>query len=594
MSFTKAPDLATRPTLRGHYGMAASTHWLATAAAQSVLERGGNAFDAAAAGGFVLHIVEPHLNGPGGDMPAIFATAEDPQPRVLMGQGPAPAKASTEYYQSLGMDSVPGAGGLAAAVPAATEAWLALVRDHGVLPLSEVLEYAISYAEEGHAVLPRVVQTLPGLKELFEEHWPTSANHWLPGGEAPKPWQVITNPAYGALLREMAEAPGDSREDQIEAARKIWKQKLGAAVEKNLETPHRHADGKDYAPVITAADIDEFTPSYEEAATITFRGYTIAKTGPWGQGPALLQALKILEGYEDHQLDPSTEEGVHLISEAIKLAFADRDTYYGDTEVNLEYLLSEEYAATRRALITEKASTEFRPGDLPGVDKILPPLQEGSPSPGTAPAGTGEPTVAKTGETKGDTCHIDIVDAAGNIISATPSGGWLQSSPHLPEVGFPLGTRLQMNLLEPGHPATLAPGKRPRTTLTPTLVLKDGKPIIALGTPGGDQQEQWQLPMLLRVLIGGYTLQEAIDAPNFHTTSILGSFYPRTIEPGGLVVEDRLGDEVISGLEARGHKVKRAGDWALGRLSAVSRDPETGQLHAGANPRGDQGYAAGR
>ena len=347
---------------------------------------------------------------------------------------------------------------------------------------------------------------------------------------------------------------------------------------------------------MTMADMAGFRASYEDAATFEFRGHTIAKTGPWGQGPALLQTLAILAGFDDDHLDPSTELGAHTILEAQKLALADREAYYGDADVPLDYLLSEEYAASRRALITEDASHEFRPGSVPGREPYVPTLRTDYVP---AAAGVGEPTlaeagVAANGETRGDTCHIDVVDRWGNMVSATPSGGWLQSSPAIPELGFCLGTRLQMTWLEPGTPSTLTPGKRPRTTLTPTLVLRDGVAVSALGSPGGDQQDQWQLLYLLRTIVGGYSPQQAIDAPAFHTTSMPGSFWPRTWEPGGAVVEDRLGADVIAGLERRGHRITRAGDWTLGRLSAVVRDPGTGVLQAAANPRGAQGYAAGR
>lgn len=260
--------------------------------------------------------------------------------------------------------------------------------------------------------------------------------------------------------------------------------------------------------------------------------------------------------------------------------------------MDLDHLLSEEYAARRREQITDRASAEFRPGEIPGTQKVLPALVELSET--VTGAGAGEPTVSKAGETKGDTCHLDVVDRWGNIVSATPSGGWLQSSPVIDGLGFCLGTRLQMTWLNERSASRLEPGKRPRTTLTPTLVLKDGAPLIALGTPGGDQQDQWQLPMLLRMLIGGHTAQQAIDAPTLHTTSMPGSFWPRAWEPGGAVVEDRLGEELIEGLRQRGHQVTTAGDWALGRLSCVMRDPETGRLSAAANARGAQGYAAGR
>ncbi|MEV8214593.1 gamma-glutamyltransferase [Leifsonia sp. NPDC077715] len=599
MAFTPPPAFTTRPTLQGRFGMSASTHWLATASAQAVLERGGNAFDAAVAGAFVLHVVEPHLNGPGGDLVALFATAEDPTPVVLSGQGPAPAGATRERYLAEGLELVPGAGALAAAVPGAVDAWLLLLKDHGTWELADVLAFALDYAENGHPVLERVCATIRTVAPLFTEHWPTSAERWMPGGRIPEPGEVIVDPAYARVLRGLIAAGSDaeSREDRIEAARTEWSTGFVAqAAAAFVRTPHRHSDGGDHAGVIAEQDFAGYRAHYENAVTLEFRGHTIAKTNAWSQGPALLETLAILDGFaDDERLDPSTELGAHTVLEAQKLAYADRDAYFGDARVPVEALLSPEYAASRRELIGDRASAEFLPGRVPGAEPFLPPLRtEYTPPSGVAAEGVGEPTVSRTGETRGDTCHIDVVDRWGNIVSATPSGGWLQSSPTIPELGFCLGTRLQMTWLEEGSASTLTPGKRPRTTLTPTLVLRDGVPVTALGSPGGDQQDQWQLLYLLRTIVGGYTPQQAIDAPALHTTSIAESFWPRTWVPAGAVVESRLGDEVIAGLEARGHRVTRAGDWTLGRLSSVGRDASTGLLSAAANPRGMQGYAAGR
>lgn len=608
MTFTAPDQFTTRPTLQGTFGMSASTHWLATAAAQAVLERGGNAFDGAVAAAFVLHVVEPHLNGPGGDMTGVFVTASDPDTSVvLMGQGPAPAAATAEHYRREGLDLVPGSGALAAAVPAAVDAWLLLLRDHGTWELDAVLAFAIGYARDGHPLLGRVGTTIATVAELFRKHWPSSAELWMPGGTIPAEGELFRNPAYARTLGRLVaagQADGGSREDRIDAARREWSEGfVASAIVASVQLPHRHSSGTDHAGVLAAEDLAGFRAGYEPAATVEFRGHTIAKTGPWGQGPALLQTLAILDGFEDRYLDPSTELGAHTILEAQKLALADREAYYGDTDVPLDYLLSPEYCAERRALITERASHDFRPGTVPGREPYLPPLRTEYTPPalvhdgaGPSPAGlgAGEPTLARTGETRGDTCHLDVVDRWGNMVSATPSGGWLQSSPAIPELGFCLGTRLQMTWLENGTPSTLTPGKRPRTTLTPTLVLRDGHAVAALGSPGGDQQDQWQLPYLLRTIVGGYTPQQAVDAPTLHTTSMPGSFWPRTWEPGGAVVEERLGDEVIAGLKRRGHVVTTAPGWSLGRLSAVARDPESGVLQAAANPRGAQGYAAGR
>lgn len=619
-AFTPPPAATTRPDLAGTFGMAASTHWLATASAQAVLERDGTAFDAAVAAAFVLHVVEPHLNGPGGDMTGVFATADEPgRARVLVGQGPAPAGATIAHYRDAeGLDLVPGSGMLAAAVPGAVDAWLLLLRDHGTWALRDVLGFAIGYARDGHPVLAAVSATIGRVADLFAAHWPTSAARWMPDGRPPRPGELGTNPEYAAVLEALvsaaddAAAAGSTREQAIDAARAAWRDLVGSAVEEFAATPHRHSDGRDHAGVLTAADVAAFAASYEDAATVDFRGFTVAKTAAWGQGPALLQALRLLDGFEDDRLDPSTETGAHTVLETLKLVLADRDVWYGDDDVPLEHLLSEAYAAERRRLVGERASHELRPGTVPGrATPSLPPLLTeyatdappgslpGAPSGGAA-AGVGEPTVQvdpvpdAAGGTRGDTCHLDVVDRWGNMISATPSGGWLQSSPTVPGLGFCLGTRLQMAWLDEASASRLEPGRRPRTTLTPTLVLRDGAPVIACGSPGGDQQDQWQLPFLLRVLVGGYSPQQAIDAPTLHTTSSPGSFWPRTWTPGGAVVEDRIGAEVVAGLQARGHVVTRAGDWALGRLSAVTRDPATGVVGAAANPRGAQGYAAGR
>ncbi len=596
-----AAEQPTRPTLQGTFGMAASTHWIASSTAMSVLERGGTAVDAACAAAFVLHVVEPHLNGPGGDVTGLVATADGAPPQVLMGQGPAPAAATPEHFRAEGLDLVPGAGALAAAVPGAVDAWLVLLRDRGTWEVADVLAYAVGYARHGHPVLARLGATITGVAELFAEHWPTSAALWMPGGVAPTAGASIENPAYAAVLERLVDAGRGrpSREARVDAARAAWGEGFVAeAVDAFVRAPHRHASGTDHAGVLRGEDMAAFSAGFEDAVTLDVMGVTVAKTGAWGQGPVLLQALALLEGFDPADVDPSTPDGAHVVLEALKLALADRDCWYGDPgpdeeQVPLATLLSPAYTAERRALIGDAASHELRPGSPDGRTPFVPPLRETYDA-GAAGGAAGEPTVARSGSTRGDTCHLDVVDRWGTVVTATPSGGWLQSSPTIPELGFCLGTRLQMTWLEEGSPSTLRPGRRPRTTLTPTMLLRDGVPVAGLGSPGGDQQDQWQLTYLLRTLLGGYTPQQAIDAPALHTTSMAGSFWPRTWTPGGAVVEDRLGEEVVGSLERRGHVVTRAGGWTLGRLSVVTRDPATGLLQAAANPRGDQGYAVGR
>ncbi|MDQ2852875.1 MAG: gamma-glutamyltransferase family protein, partial [Actinomycetota bacterium] len=467
--------------------------------------------------------------------------------------------------------------------------------------LESVLEPAISYAANGIPVLERVTATVESVRELFEKDWTTSAELWLPNGKAPQPGTLYSNPAYARTLQRLVDegcAAGADRDTQIDAARRAWGSGFVAeAVDAFARTPHRDSSGELHAGVLTGNDMAAYEAEWEPPATIDWRGMTVAKVSAWSQGPSMLQALRLLDALDDPgALDPDTVHGIHAITESIKLAFADREAWYGDADdVPLETLLSPQYADDRALLIGDRASEELRPGNPDGrTPRLAAYLSRTESGHRNADATLGEPTVDAKGVTRGDTCHVDIVDRWGNMISATPSGGWLQSSPTIPELGFALGSRLQMLWLEEGLPTSLLPGRRPRTTLTPTMVLRDGLPILACGSPGGDQQEQWQLLFLLRHLIGGQTLQEAIDAPAWHTASFPASFYPREMAPASLIVEDRLPTSVTTALSAKGHDVRESGPWALGRMCAVTRDPSTGILRAGANPRGMQGYACGR
>lgn len=587
-------SFTTRPTLTGTFGMAATTHWLATGTAQSVLERGGNAFDAAVAGCLVLHLAEPHLNGPAGDLVGLVAPRGS-APRVLSGQGPAPAGATIAHYRALGLDSVPGAGGLAAAVPGAFPALLRLLGAHGTWEFADVAAYAIGYAEQGVPVAPAWARTVGAVAELFRAHWPTSANLWMPAGRVPEAGETFRNPVWADALRRLATASGagSTRDARIDAVLREWREGFVAReLSAFLARPHRHSDGGTYAGVLTGDDLRDYDAAWEEPVTYRFRGVDVVKASAWGSGPVLLQALAILSVFPDDELDPSTARGVHLAVEAFKLAFADRDAYYGeDSRAVLGTLLGDDYARSRAAQIGEDASDRWLPGAVAGREPFLPPLMS---EPSAHGGSIGEPTVGSTGETRGDTCHLDVVDADGNMASITPSGGWLQSSPAVPGLGLAAGTRLQMTWLDESAPAALRPGARPRTTLSPTLLARDGAVVEALGTPGGDQQDQWQLPYLLRRIVGGYSAQAAIDAPTFHTTHLPSSFWPRAWEPRGVVAEDRLGAAVTDELRDRGHAVTIVDGWSLGRLSAVSRDAKTGVLSAAANPRGAAGYAAGR
>ena len=596
--------IGTRPELRGTFGMVSSTHWLASATGTAVLEGGGNAFDAAVAAGFVLQVVEPHLNGPGGEVPILAYSARRDGVLVVCGQGVAPRSASIARFRDLGLDLVPGSGLLPACVPGAVGGWLELLGQLGTMPLRDLLGYAIGYAEGGYPVLPTIADSIASVERLFREEWTTSAEVYLPGGAVPRPGSSFRNPALAATWRRMldeAEAASSDRDAQIEAARAAFYQGFVAeAVDRFVAgTPAMDSSGRRHRGLLTGDDMAGWRASVEQPLTIDYHGVQVCKTGPWGQGPVFLQQLRLLEGFDLKAMGPGGADFVHTVTECSKLAFADREAWYGDprfTDVPIGELLSRDYADRRRALVGERASLDLRPGSVAGLDPRLPPqiLEAAEREPAGLAAGVGDPTLAGDNPDANDTCHVDVADRFGNMVACTPSGGWLHSSPVIPELGFCLGTRGQMFWLAEGVPGSLEGGKRPRTTLTPSLALRDGKPWLAFGTPGGDQQDQWTLVWLLNHLHFGMDLQLAVDAPSFHSEHFPSSFYPRRSRPGVLAVEDRLGDDVIDDLRARGHGVERSGPWALGRLCAVGRDPESGFLMAAANPRGRQGYAAGR
>jgi gamma-glutamyltranspeptidase / glutathione hydrolase len=613
---TEIPEFTTRPELAGTFGMVASTHWLASAAGMAVLEQGGNAFDAAVAAGFTLQVVEPHLNGPGGEVPVIGHDARRGETFVVCGQGTAPAAATVEAYTSLGLDLVPGSGLLAATVPGAFGGWLLLLREYGTLRLRDVLGYAIGYARSGYPLVPAISWSIASVADLFREHWHTSAEVYLPGGSAPAPGALFTNRALAATYERVlaeAEAASDDRDAQIEAARRAWYDGFVAEEIANFATTEvMDVTGERHRGLLTGHDLATWHARLEAPTTYEYGGLEVCKTGPWGQGPVFLQQLALLSGYDLAAMEPGSAEYIHLVIEANKLAFADREAWYGDpafTDVPLDDLLSAAYNDERRKLIGETASLELRPGHPGGRNPELPGfIQKSFGGPGFGAGGNGhlaagDPGIDPTsGEPlgkatqaqarRGDTCHLDVADRWGNVVTATPSGGWLQSSPVIPSLGFCLGTRAQMFTLTPGRPATIAPGKRPRTTLTPTLALRDGEPYLAFGTPGGDQQDQWTLGFFLNHVNFGMNLQQAIDFPAFHSAHMPSSFYPRQAYPGRLDVESRVGDAVVEELRRRGHVVHVQPPWSLGRISAVAR--RDGVLYGAANARGMQGYAVGR
>jgi gamma-glutamyltranspeptidase/glutathione hydrolase len=607
-------EFTTRPELAGTFGMVASTHWLASAAGMALLEADGNAFDAAVATGLVLQVVEPHLNGPGGEVPIIGYSAEEGGEFVIDGQGVAPAAATPGVFSSLGIDLVPGNGLLPAVVPGAFGAWMLLLQRYGRLRLGDVMRYAIGYAADGHPMLPGASAAIGAMAGTFNRHWPTSAELYLADG-TPAAGDRFANQAladtYARILAE-AEAASTDREAQIEAARLAWYEGfVAAAIDDFVATAEiMDVTGRPNRGLLRGSDLAAWRASVEDPVRFGFRGLTVCKTGPWGQGPVFCQQLALLDGFDLDDLRPGSSELIHTVTEAAKLAFADREAWYGDprhSAVPIADLLSADYADDRRLLVTDKASGELVPGSPGGRRPGLPgyavsggsiaPLDSGTgePTRGTAGHGLaaqGAATLGGTALGPGDTCHLDIADRFGNLVSATPSGGWLQSSPIVPGLGFCLGTRGQMFALTPGFASSLAPGRRPRTTLSPSLVLRDGEPYMAFGTPGGDQQDQWTMGFFLNHVVYGMNLQQSIDFPAYHTDHFPSSFYPRGSIPRSLTLESRNDPHVVEELSARGHETAVSSPWSLGRISAVSRD--RGFLRAGANPRGMQGYAVGR
>jgi gamma-glutamyltranspeptidase/glutathione hydrolase len=544
-----------------------------------VLEQGGNAFDAAVAAGFTLHVVEPHMNGPGGDLPALLWPVGG-EPIVLCAQGTAPAAATIERYRDeLGLALVPGTGSLAAVVPGAFGGWLALLRDHGTLPLGDLLRFAIGYAERGYPVLPQLAGAIREVERLFRYEWTTSAEVYLP---VPEQGSLHRNPRLAATYRRIL----DESDGEIDAALDCWYRGFVAdAILRFQQREWLDSSGQHHAGLLAEADLRDWRPTYEAPLAVDYAGLTVLKAGPWSQAPVFLQQLRLLEGFDLAGMGHASAAYVHTVTECAKLAFADREAWYGDpdfVEVPIEELLSRDYAEDRRQLVGDEASAELQPGSPGGRTPRLSSPVIGAP---VAP-GVGEPT-------RGDTVHLDVVDHAGNMVSATPSGGWLWGAPVIPELGFCLGTRAQMFWLEEGLPNSLEPGKRPRTTLSPTLVARGGEPYLALGSPGGDQQDQWTLNTLLAHVHFELDLQASIDAAGHHTEAFPSSFYPRETRERHVAVEERVGTRTIEGLRERGHEVEVSPPWSLGRVSAVGRDAD-GQLLAGASPRRMQGYAVGR
>lgn len=569
----------------GDFGAVASTHWLATATAMAVLERGGNAFDAAIAGAFVLQVAEPDQNSLGGEVAILLWSASERRVRVICGQGPTPGAARPETFRRLGHRLIPGSGVLPACVPGAFDAWMRLLRDFGTWSVGDVLEYAIGYASRGVPVTPGLSARLSLMERHFRDHWVSSAEIYLSRG-VPSPGDRLKNPPLAAMLAGLVRAAvnaAGSREHAIDAVRHAWREGfvaeamfswLAGRVVRNLE-------GGDDEALLTADDWASYRARQEDAVETLFMGVTFAKAGPWSQGPLLIQTLNMLAQTEIASMPHNTTTYIHTVVEATKLALADREAWYGDPDfsaIPLDGLLDPSYAQERAKLISPRASLDLRPGSPNARTPRLP-----APTAGERDARSQRTELGGRG---GDTSHIDVIDRFGNAITAMPSGGWLQSSPAIPALGFALGTRAQTMWLEDGLPNSLAPRKRPRTTLSPTLALRDDIPLMAFGSPGGDAQDQWGLQFLLGHLFKELALQEAADAPTFQSHHVPQSFWPRDGHPGALDVEATMDASVIQELRGLGHIIQVVPPRSQGWACAVHRDLATSFLSAAASRRG--------
>jgi len=574
MSFT------TRPVVMGANGMVTSTHYLASVAGLKALLDGGNAVDAGATMWFCLTLLKPQLVGPAGEAPILLYWADEEKVVAVNGQGPAPMNATIDWFHEQGYPMIPEDGFTPAVVPGAFDAWLMTLEEYGTFTLGRVMEPALRIAKDGFPVYPTLKTFLVRVRDRYLSEWPASAETYLPGGEVPGIGQLLRNPGWYRTFKEVeaVESRAGSRSAGLDAARKHFYDGpiARAIVEFTQSFRCRDVYGKENHGLITLEDFQRYHARFEEPVAVNYRGIDVYKCGPWCQGPVFLQQLNLLEGYDLAGMGHNTVEYLHTWIECAKLAFADREQYYADpdyVDVPLGKLLSKEYADERRKLVDpDSASMLLRPG---GVEPME--LEErGEKSP-----------------FEGDTVHLDAVDRDGNMLAATPSGGWIRASPLVPGLGFPLGTRGQFFHLDPGHVECLEPGKKPSTTLTPSLALRDGRQYMAFGTPGGDRQDQWTLQFFLNHVEFGMNVQMALDAPTVHTNHFPASFWPHTVKPGEVAVEPRVPGDVIKGLEEKGHRIVVSRPWSHGRCLAIRIDPDTGVMYGGASPRTGEPYALG-
>jgi gamma-glutamyltranspeptidase/glutathione hydrolase len=560
--------------------MVVTEHYLSAEAGFRLLGAGGNAFDAAIAATLAEGVVNPHMHTFGGELSALCYTVRDGGVYAVNGNTVAPQAATIDWFVRNGFTHVPFAGLLAAGPPAAPHALLSTLARFGTKSFAEVVTPALELAEGGFPLHPALRGPAPasalgdfslaGSADVFLNVWPSSGAVYLPRGHLPDVGDTMRNPdlarTFSRLIAAEERAAGHGRSNGIVSAIDAFYRGEIA----DLIAAHSAA----HQGLLAREDLHAYRSVIEAAVARDYRGYTVHKCGPWSQGPVFLQQLALLSGLDVRGLGHGSADYVHTLAEAAKLAFADREQYYGDpsvVDVPLAALVSDAYADIRRPLIDpRRASLEQRPGDPRRGRALL----------------EGEPIFAAR-NWGGGTVYVAAVDAARNMASFTPSGAWIPASPVIDGLGFPLGTRVQTFYLDPRHPNALVPGKHPRTTLTPTLVLRNGAPAMVFGTQGGDQQDQWTLQVFLNLVEFGMEVQDAIEAARFSSVHFPSSFFPHNASPGALRVEGRVPPAVRDALASRGHAVEVEEDWVAGDVLAIVVDTRRGCLRGGVDPRGE-------
>lgn len=578
-------DRQARFAARGTRGAIAAGTDFAADAGMRLFYRGGNAVDAGVAGMFAAAVTEYSHFGFGGEAPILIRTKEG-KVFSIAGVGTMPKAASADYFRRRRMmpgeiqslepgglkGMVPVAGLMPALVPGMVDAGLVALKEFGTRTFAEVIAPAIELADG--APIDEMRSGSIARSRRFFQQWPVSAQVFLPNGRVPVPGETFRQPDLARTLRAMADAEakatkaGASRAAAIDAVRDFF---YRGDIAKRID-----AFCREHEALLRYEDLAAFKLQPEEALSTSYRGYTVHKPGFWSQGPAMLETLNLLEGVDLRSLGYNSASYIHNLVEALKLSYADRDTYYGDprfVKTPLPDLLSKDYAAARRKLITERASQDFRPGELAGRRGLHP-----------SEADIQTATIDDALMARDTTC-VDTMDKDGIMFSATPSGAWLPSV-IAGDTGIPLTQRAQSFLLIPGHPNELAGGKRPRVTLSPTLVTKDGKPVMALSTPGGDNQDQSLLQLLLNVLEFNMNAAMAVEAPRFQTRHLVSSFDNHAMNRGDLLLDDRLPASIINELAARGHRIESRSRWGSGAAPVLIRLLPNGVIEAGADPYG--------